>query len=518
MNDSRFGLTASLWTADPERAARVGDRVETGTCLHEPRRTTSTRPSAGTGLPADTGRGAGLSVLGYHALTRPKSYHRSRRFAHEPARRVPAPTWSYPTAIALRPPGLHFAELPQACRACGDRKSRCSYTPPPPPPDRGLASMEITGPRRSRSWRRRGLGRALFDRRRREPQRDQPRPAGARGLKNLRGRARRASSPSAAARRLDLAKMVRLHVGPDAPDLGLRGTSATGGPAPTPPASPPSSPCLTTAGTGSEVGRASVITNSQTHVKKIIFHAEGALPRSVIADPELTVGMPKAITAGTGLDAFAHCVEAFSRPLLPPYEPGQSRSEGMRLRDREPAARLRHARRHRAARANMMSAAAMGAVALPEGARRHPRHEPPRGRAVRHPSRHHERGLHAGGPRPSTRPRSASASTARRPYLGIEGGYEGFRAFVQVFNDRIRQSPAGSATLGVTADRIDDMVAMALEDPSCGRQPRAAHGGEPARAVRRGALIVAFAGPRCGLIGKVRSSIGVRSDGCRRGA
>ena len=55
----------------------------------------------------------------------------------------------------------------------------------------------------------------------------------------------------------------------------------------------------TTAGTGSEVGRASVITNSQTHVKKIIFHPK-VLPSIVIADPELTVGMPKFITAGTG--------------------------------------------------------------------------------------------------------------------------------------------------------------------------------------------------------------------------
>ncbi|HFQ15320.1 MAG TPA: iron-containing alcohol dehydrogenase, partial [Rhodobacteraceae bacterium] len=65
----------------------------------------------------------------------------------------------------------------------------------------------------------------------------------------------------------------------------------------------------TTAGTGSEVGRASVITNSETHVKKIIFHPR-VLPSVVIADPELTVGMPPVITAGTGMDAFAHNLEA----------------------------------------------------------------------------------------------------------------------------------------------------------------------------------------------------------------
>jgi len=64
----------------------------------------------------------------------------------------------------------------------------------------------------------------------------------------------------------------------------------------------------TTAGTGSEVGRASVITNSTTHEKKIIFHPK-MLPVQIICDPELTVGMPAMITAGTGMDAFAHCLE-----------------------------------------------------------------------------------------------------------------------------------------------------------------------------------------------------------------
>ena len=66
----------------------------------------------------------------------------------------------------------------------------------------------------------------------------------------------------------------------------------------------------TTAGTGSEVGRASVLTNSITLEKKIIFHPQ-ILPKVVICDPELTVEMPKSITAGTGLDAFAHCVGHF---------------------------------------------------------------------------------------------------------------------------------------------------------------------------------------------------------------
>ena len=85
----------------------------------------------------------------------------------------------------------------------------------------------------------------------------------------------------------------------------------------------------TTAGTGSEVGRASVLTNSDTLEKKIIFHPQ-ILPKVVICDPELTIEMPKSITAGTGLDAFAHCVEAFSSPHYHPMSQGIA-VEGMRL-------------------------------------------------------------------------------------------------------------------------------------------------------------------------------------------
>jgi len=73
MNDSRFGLTASLWTSDIDRAARLGDRIETGTVFMN--RADYLDPGlCWTGC-KDTGRGGGLSVIGYHNLTRPKSYH-----------------------------------------------------------------------------------------------------------------------------------------------------------------------------------------------------------------------------------------------------------------------------------------------------------------------------------------------------------------------------------------------------------------------------------------------------------
>ena len=85
----------------------------------------------------------------------------------------------------------------------------------------------------------------------------------------------------------------------------------------------------TTAGTGSEVGRAGVIINSKAQVKQIIFHPN-LLPRIVICDPELTVGMPLSITVGTGMDAFAHCLEAYSSRIYHPMSQGIA-LEGMRL-------------------------------------------------------------------------------------------------------------------------------------------------------------------------------------------
>jgi alcohol dehydrogenase class IV len=77
----------------------------------------------------------------------------------------------------------------------------------------------------------------------------------------------------------------------------------------------------TTAGTGSEVGRAGVLTDSATHRKKIIFHPK-LMPAVTICDPELTVGMPAFITAGTGMDALAHCLEAYCSPHYHPMSQG----------------------------------------------------------------------------------------------------------------------------------------------------------------------------------------------------
>ena len=117
----------------------------------------------------------------------------------------------------------------------------------------------------------------------------------------------------------------------------------------------------TTAGTGSEVGRAGVITDETTHTKKVIFHPL-MMPKVTICDPELTVGMPPAITAGTGMDALAHCLEAYCGPGYHPMADGIA-VEGMRL-VKENLARAYEQGSDLEARAHMMSAAAMGATAF----------------------------------------------------------------------------------------------------------------------------------------------------------
>jgi alcohol dehydrogenase len=120
----------------------------------------------------------------------------------------------------------------------------------------------------------------------------------------------------------------------------------------------------TTAGTGSEVGRAGVITQDKTHTKKVIFHP-AMMPKVTICDPELTVGMPKHITAGTGLDALAHCLEAYCAPFYHPMADGMA-VEGMRLvKDFLPRAYAQGTDLE--ARAHMMSAAAIGAAAFQKG-------------------------------------------------------------------------------------------------------------------------------------------------------
>jgi len=120
----------------------------------------------------------------------------------------------------------------------------------------------------------------------------------------------------------------------------------------------------TTAGTGSEVGRAGVILNEATHQKKIIFHPL-MLPKLVILDAELTVGLPRGVTAATGLDAFVHCFEAYCAPGFHPLADGIA-LEGMRIIHRF-LPRACADGRDIEARAQMLAAASMGATAFQKG-------------------------------------------------------------------------------------------------------------------------------------------------------
>ncbi|MCK5500076.1 MAG: iron-containing alcohol dehydrogenase, partial [Tritonibacter mobilis] len=257
--------------------------------------------------------------------------------------------WSYPTAIKFG--AGRIKELVDACAQAGIKKPLLVT-------DKGLADLPVTKSTLD-IMEAAGLGRGMFSE-------VDPNP----NEKNLDAgvAAYKAGGHDGViafggGSGLDLGKMVAFMAGQTRPvwdfeDIGDWWTRADAD------AIAPIIAVPTTAGTGSEVGRASVITDSVTHQKKIIFHPK-VLPTVVICDPELTVGMPKFITAGTGLDAFAHCVEAFSSPHYHPMSQGMA-LEGMRLvKDYLPRAYADGTDIE--ARAHMMSAAAMGATAFQKG-------------------------------------------------------------------------------------------------------------------------------------------------------
>ena len=222
----------------------------------------------------------------------------------------------------------------------------------------------------------------------------------------------------------------------------------------------------TTAGTGSEMGRASVITNEETHTKKVIFHPK-MLPVEVISDPELTVGLPAAITAATGMDALSHSLEAYSSSFWHPMSQGIA-LEGMRLvKDWLPEAVNNGGNVE--ARAYMLAASSMGAVAFQKGlGAMH---------AMSHPCSS-IKGTHHGLTNAVVMPYvllhnldvidEKLAALAR--YLDIGTTATNFIDWVLALRERL-QIPNTLQDLGVTADLIDEMAPMALEDPCTGGNP-----------------------------------------------
>ncbi|MGB0900904.1 iron-containing alcohol dehydrogenase [Halocynthiibacter sp.] len=359
--------------------------------------------------------------------------------------------WSYPTTMKFG--AGRISELAEACKSLGMKRPLLVT-------DKGLAPLPITAQALD-ILDGAGLGRGIFAE-------VDPNPSElnlAAGVAVYKAGGHDGVIAFGGGSGLDLGKMVAFHAGQTRPiwdfeDVGDWWTRADAD------AIAPIIAVPTTAGTGSEVGRASILTNSVTHEKKIIFHPK-VLPAIVIADPELTVGMPGFITAGTGLDAFAHCVEAFSSPHYHPMSQGIA-LEGMRLvKDYLPRAFKDGTDIE--ARAHMMSAAAMGATGFQKGLGAI--------HALSHPigavyNTHH--GTTNAVCMPAVLDFNASAIADRfdmaAAYLGIGGGFMGFQSFVQEFNDSLG-IPRKLSEMGVKDDQLDELVRQALADPSCGGNP-----------------------------------------------
>ena len=374
-----------------------------------------------------------------------------QRIGKESAMMTPKANWSYPTAIRFG--AGRIAELAEACVSCG-------VTRPLLVTDRGLASLEITR-RALNVIDAAGLGRALFFE-------VDPNPTEANletGLTVYRDGGHDGVIAFGGGSALDLGKMIAFMAGQvrpvwdfeDVDDWWTRADASAIAPVIAVP---------TTAGTGSEVGRASVLTNAVSHEKKIIFHPL-VLPKIVIADPELTVGMPRAITAGTGMDAFAHCLEAYCSPHYHPMSQGIA-LEGMRLvAENLPKAYADGT--DLSARAEMMSAAMMGATAFQKGLGAI--------HALSHPigavfGTHHGT-TNAVVMRPVlrfNRPAIEDRLNRAADYLGIAGGFDGFYDHVGGLIDQLG-IPGRLGDLGVTDPDIDALVASALADPSTGGNP-----------------------------------------------
>ena len=359
--------------------------------------------------------------------------------------------WSYPTAIRFG--AGRISEIADACFVAGIKKPLLVT-------DRGLAGMEITQ-KTLNLLDDAGLGRAIFANVDPNPNEKNAEAGVAAYLAGNHDGVVAFGGGSG----LDLGKVVAFLAGQSRPiwdfedidDWWTRANSEVIAPIVAVP---------TTAGTGSEVGRASVITNSITQQKKIIFHPK-FLPTVVICDPELTVGMPKFITAGTGLDAFAHCVEAYCSPHYHPMSQGMA-LEGMRL-VKEYLPRAYSDGTDLEARSHMMSAAAMGATAFQKGLGAIHALSHPIG-AIYHTHHGTTNAVCMPAVLQFNKPAIKDTLAEAANYLGIPGGFVGFCKFVDELNDSLA-IPKSLAGLGIENPDIDRIVSGALIDPSTGGNP-----------------------------------------------
>ena len=359
--------------------------------------------------------------------------------------------WSYPTTIRFG--AGRIQELGEACKAAG-------MTNPILITDRGLAALPVTAAALD-VMEAAGFSRALFAE-------VDPNPTEANlsaGVAAYKAGGHDGVVAFGGGSGLDLAKTVAFMCGQDRPvwdfeDIGDWWTRADAD------AIAPIIAVPTTAGTGSEVGRAAVLTNSETHEKKIIFHPR-MMPVQVICDPELTVGMPPFITAGTGVDALAHCIEAYCAPAYAPMSDGVA-LEGMRL-CKEYLLRAYKDGSDLEARAQMMTAAAAGATAFQKGLGAI--------HSLSHPiGAHHD--THHGTTngvvmlpvlrfnRPAIEDKIARAAA----YLGLEPSFDAFLLFIEDLLTAL-DIPKTLDALGVSDPDFDALCASALKDPTAACNP-----------------------------------------------
>ncbi|MBS22759.1 MAG: alcohol dehydrogenase [Rhodobacterales bacterium] len=359
--------------------------------------------------------------------------------------------WSYPTSIRFG--AGRIVEIADACKTIAIKKPLLVT-------DKGLAKLDITH-KTLNILNKAGLGSSIFS----EVDSNPTEINAAAGIKIFQEGKHDGIIAFGGGSGIDLGKLIAFMVGQQRPiwdfeDVGDWWTRADTANI------MPIIAIPTTAGTGSEVGRASVITNSQTQEKKIIFHPK-ILPKIVICDPELTIGMPSSITAGTGMDAFAHCLEAYCSPHYHPMSHGIA-LEGMKL-VKENLPIVFKDRNNMSGRSNMMCAAIMGATAFQKGLGAI--------HAVSHPigavhNTHH-------GTTNAVVMREALLMNrimiepkieALCNYLEISDGFEGFICFVTNLN-KLLNIPNSLTKLGVKKPNIQALVESALNDPSCNGNP-----------------------------------------------
>jgi len=364
---------------------------------------------------------------------------------------TPTTNWNFPTAIRFG--AGRIGELAEACRAAGINR-------PLVVTDAGLASLPITANALA-VLADGGLAPGLFSDVR-------PNPTDgnlADGVAAFRDGAHDGVVAFGGGSGLDVGKLVAFMAGQTRPvwdfeDIGdwwMRADEAAIAPIVAVP---------TTAGTGSEVGRAGVITDAATHTKKVIFHPK-MMPRIVICDPELTVGMPPVITAGTGMDALAHCLEAYCAPAYHPMADGIA-VEGMRLVF-ENLPKVVAEGANIEARAHMMSAAMMGAVAFQKGLGAIHSLSHPVGALY---DTHHGMTNAVFMPYVLAYNRPAIEERINRltGYLSIADGFDGFMSAILDLRAAIGV-PHRLAQLGVDKTRRDDIATMAIVDPTAGGNP-----------------------------------------------